>query len=71
VICFEFVDEPEPCQSATQGALGTTGPDADLTISEGEVHLVTWRDPEPLTKLLWDHDLALRADPMSHTKEYN
>ena len=36
-----------------------------------EVDLVAGFDAQLVAKLLWDHDLALRPDPMSHTVEYN
>lgn len=36
-----------------------------------KAHLIAGFDLEGVTKLLRDHDLALRTYPMCHTSEYN
>jgi hypothetical protein len=42
-----------------------------MIVMAPEVDLVAGFDAQFVAKLLWDHDLALRADTMSHTIEYN
>ena len=36
-----------------------------------EADFVAWLDPELVTQILRDHDLALEPDPTSHTSQYN
>jgi hypothetical protein len=42
-----------------------------MIVMAPEVDLVAGLDAQFVAKLLWDHDLALRADTMSHTIKYN
>jgi hypothetical protein len=49
----------------------TDGTYRHVIVMAPEVDLVAGFDAQLVAKLLWDHDLALRADTMSHTIEYN
>ena len=42
-----------------------------VVVMAPEVDLVAGFDAQLVAQRLWDHDLALRADTMSHTIEYN
>jgi hypothetical protein len=44
---------------------------ADGVAVDGELHLVPGEDAKPVAQRLWDHDLALRANAVSHTCQYN
>ena len=47
------------------------GSDGDVVVVEPEVDLIAWFDAEPVAQLLGDDDLALGADAVSHTNQYN
>ena len=43
----------------------------DVIAVTPEVDLVAGLDAQLVTELLGDHNLPLRSDPVSHTKQYN
>lgn len=71
MVGLERLDQPEAGETTSKGGAVPDRLNADRILFEGEVNLITRDDPQPVTQRLRDHDLALRPNPTSHTREYN
>jgi len=65
-------------QACGHPTLRETAPEARLRLAgdreqndpltfECEVDSSSWMEPDAIPQVLWDHDLALRADSVNHT----
>jgi hypothetical protein len=70
MVRFERGDEPKASEGTPQtGMLAGRFNPYGVAI-KGEVHFVARYDPEAVTKLFRDYDLAFWANPVSHTSQY-
>jgi len=71
-LALEFIDERGASESTAKRSSHAGRSHGDVVVVAPETDLVARLDPERVTQLLRDHDLALGADTMlSHTMQYN
>lgn len=65
------IDERRSFEAAPEGTAMARRANRDMIIVPPEADLVARLDPELVSQRLWDDNLALGADTMSHTSQYN
>lgn len=71
MISFQLREETPSRQAPTETCLLPNGLNPHGAAIEGNIYLVTRRDPQSVTHRFRNHHLPLGADTVSHTDKYN